>query len=47
MNLMLSMIFLFVLVGLIARRFGPRQQLLVTLVALALAAAQYTFPRFL
>lgn len=47
MNLMLSVIFTFVMVGLVARRFGRRQQVLVTLGAIMLAVAQYAFPRFL
>jgi hypothetical protein len=47
MNLILGVSFAFIFVGLVARRFGPRQQILVTIAAMCLAIAQYTFPRFL
>jgi MFS-type transporter involved in bile tolerance (Atg22 family) len=47
MQLMLTVIFGFILIGLIARRFEGRQQVVVATFAIMLAFAQFFFPRFL
>ena len=44
---MLAVIFSFAFVGLVSRRFGARQQVVVTVAAICLAGAQYAFSRFL
>ena len=47
MQLMLAVIFSFVLIGLVAPRFEGRQQVIIASFALALAFGQFFFPRFL
>ncbi len=47
MQLVLVVIFGFILIGLIAPRFEGRQQVVVASFAIMLAAAQFFFARFL
>jgi hypothetical protein len=47
MQLMLAVIFGFVLIGLVAPRFEGRQQVIIAGFALVLAFCQFFFPRFL
>lgn len=47
MQLVLAIVLLFILVGLLSRTFGARQQLVVATVAVTLAVMQFTFSRFL
>lgn len=47
MQLVLAILFGFVFIGLVTRRFDRRQQTLIVAIAIALAVAQYTLPRFL
>jgi len=47
MQLVLVIIFVFVLIGLISRTFDRRQQVAISAIAVSLAAAQFFFSRFL
>jgi hypothetical protein len=47
MQLVLAIIFLFVLIGLVSPEFDRRQQAAIATVAVGLAAAQFFFARFL
>lgn len=47
MQLVLAIIFVFVLIGLISRSFDRRQQVGISAIAVSLAAAQFFFSRFL
>ena len=47
MQLVLVIIFVFVLTGLISRTFDRRQQVAISAIAVSLAAAQFFFSRFL
>jgi hypothetical protein len=46
-QLVLTIILLFILVGLLSRTFRPRQQVVIATVAVTLALMQFTFSRFL
>lgn len=47
MQLMLVTMMTFVLIGLVSRRFGPRQQWGIVTLAMSLALVQFAFSRFL
>jgi len=47
MQLVLVIIFAFVLLGLISPTFGRRQQVGISVIAVSLAVAQFFFSRFL
>lgn len=47
MQLTLTILFLFITLGLLSRRFGPRQQVVIAMVAVMLPVVQFTFSRFL
>lgn len=47
MQLVLGAVVIFIGIGLSSRRFGWRQQVLITLVALALAVIQFMVPHYL
>lgn len=47
MQLVLVIIFVFVLIGLVSSDFDRRQQVGITAIAMSLAAAQFFFSRFL
>lgn len=47
MQFVLEIVFFFVLVGLVSKRFDRRQQAIVFTTATFLALAQFMFPRFL
>lgn len=47
MQFILSMLVLFIMVGLVSRTFGPRQQATIAMVAVMLTLIQFTFSRFL
>jgi hypothetical protein len=47
MQLMLLTIMAFVLIGLVSRRFGPRQQWGIATLAMTLTLVQFAFSRFL
>ena len=47
MQLTLTVLFSFITLGLVSRTFGPRQQVIIALVAVMLMLVQFTFSRFL
>jgi hypothetical protein len=47
MQLVLGIMLAFILVGLVSRSFGSRQQVVIATVAVTLTAMQFTFSRFL
>jgi hypothetical protein len=47
MQLVLAVLFVFMFVGLVPRRFDVRQQAIIVTVAIVLAMVQFTLTRFL
>ena len=46
-QLLLTVLFSFITLGLVSRVFGPRQQVIIAMVAVMLMLVQFTFSRFL
>lgn len=47
MQLTLTVLFSFITLGLVSRKFGPRQQVIIAVLAVLLPLVQFTFSRFL